>query len=158
MIKNKLDKAFGTAGTFAGAIIFIAGIIMTWFHFSAVFLILIGGFVGFTSTSAVIDYDKKRIKFSNDLFGIIPFGKWIQISPGMKIGIRESRQTYRAYSRGNRALDVEKNDFRLVLLDFENKEIMPVKKFNTPDLAKAERETIAHQLGLEMVLTLNDKP
>ncbi len=151
MIKNKLDKSFGPAGAFAGMIIFIAGIILTCFYFSAAFLILLGGFVGFSSTSAIIDCDKKRIKFSNNLFGIIPIGKWIQILPTMKIAIKKSDQTYRTYSRGNRTLDIEKRDFRIVLIDDDNKEIMPIKKFETVDRAKAEYETIGKQLGLEII-------
>ncbi|MCX6268223.1 MAG: hypothetical protein NTW16_12835 [Bacteroidetes bacterium] len=147
-IKNRLDKAFGPAGSFAGMIIFIAGIILTYFYLSAAFLILIGGFVGFTSTGSIIEYDKKRIKFSNDIFGFIPTGKWIQILPNMKIGIKESNQRYRAYSQGNRSLDVDKKDFRLILFDSDNKEIMTIKKYKTLDLAKAEYETIGNQMGL----------
>lgn len=151
IIKNRLDKSFGPVGTFAGFILFIAGIVLAYFYFSAAFLILIGGFVGFTSTSAIIDYDKRRIKFSNDIFGIIPSGKWVQILPNMKICIKESNQTYRAYSQGNRTLDIDKKDFRLILLDFENNEIMPIKRFSTLDLARAEHETIGNQLGLVIV-------
>jgi hypothetical protein len=151
IIKNRLDKSFGPVETFAGFILFIAGIVLAYFYFSAAFLILIGGFVGFTSTSAIIDYDKRRIKFSNDIFGIIPSGKWVQILPNMKICIKESNQTYRAYSQGNRTLDIDKKDFRLILLDFENNEIMPIKRFSTLDLARAEHETIGNQLGLVIV-------
>ena len=151
IIKNRLDKSFGPAGAFAGMILLIAGIILTCFYFSAAFLILLGGFVGFSFTSAIIDCDKKRIKFSNNLFGIIPIGKWIQILPTMKIAIKKSDQTYRTYSQGNRTLDIEKKDFRIVLLDIDNKEIMPIKKFDTVDHAKAECETIGKQMGLEMV-------
>lgn len=151
IIKNRLDKSFGPAGTFAGMIIFIAGIILSYFYLSAAFLILIGGFVGFTSTSAIIDYDKKRIKFSNDIFGIIPSGKWVQILPNMKIGIKESNQTYRTYSQGNRSLDIDNRDFRLILFDSDNKEIMPIKKYNTLDLAKAEHETTGNLLGLVII-------
>jgi hypothetical protein len=151
IVKNRLDKSFGAVGTFAGMILFIAGIVLTYFYISGAILILIGGFVGFTSTSAIIDYDKKRIKFSDDIFGIIPIGKWVQVVPTMKIGIKESNQTYRAYSQGNRPLDLAKKDFRLILCDADNKEIMPIKRFDTLDGAKAELETIGNQLGLEII-------
>ena len=150
-INNRLDKSFGPVGTFAGLIMFIVGIILTYFYFSSVLLILIGGFVGFTFSSAIIDYEKKRVKFSNNIFGIIPIGKWIQILPTMKIGLKELNQTYRAYSQGNRTLDVSKMDFRIILYDSDEKEIMQIKKADSLDSAKADRDTIGNQLGLKIV-------
>ena len=138
-------------GAFAGLIIFIAGIALTYFYLSSIFLILIGGFAGFTSTSAIIDYDKKRVKFSNNIFGIIPGGKWLQVVPAMKIGIRESKQTYTTFSRGNRALETIKMDFRVVLYDSDDKEIMPLKKTHSLDSAIAERDAMGNQLGLRIV-------
>ena len=148
---NRLDNSFGPAGSFAGKIIFLAGIILLWFYYSGALLVLIGGFVGFTCSSAIIDYDNKRVKFSNNLFGIIQTGKWIQIIPGMKIGIKSSNQTSTAYSQGNRAMDVPISDFRIILYDGDGKEIMPVKKTNSLDAAKTERDTIGNSLGLKII-------
>ena len=148
---NRLDKSFGPVGTFAGLIMFIVGIILTYFYFSSVLLILIGGFVGFTYSCTIIDYEKKRVKFSNNIFGIIPTGKWLQILPTMKIGIKELNQTYRAYSQGNRILDVSKMDFRIILYDSDEKEIMHINKADSLDSAKVERDTIGNQLGLKIV-------
>jgi len=128
--------------------LFLAGLALSWFYLSGIILVLIGGFVGFTTTSALIDNDRKRIKFCNNLFGIIRSGKWISVEPTMKIGIRESNQTYRAFSRGDRALDINKKDFRLVLYDSQNREIMPMKKYNSLEEAKAELITMRKQLGL----------
>jgi hypothetical protein len=150
-INNRLDKSFGPIGTFAGLILFIVGIILTYFYFSSVLLILIGGFVGFSFSSAIIDYEKKRVKFANNIFGIIPIGKWIQILPTMKIGLKEFNQTFRAYSQGNRTLDVSKMDFRIILYDSDEKEIMQIKKAETLDSAKADRDIIGNQLGLKIV-------
>jgi len=148
---NRLDKSFGPACSFAGLIIFTVGIILTYFYFSSVILILIGGFVGFSYSSAIIDYEKKRVKFSNNIFGIIPIGKWLQILPSMRIGIKELNQTYRAYSQGNRAFDVSQMDFRIILYDSDENEIMQVKKADTLDSAKLERETIGNNLGLKII-------
>lgn len=153
MIKNnRLDKAFGPVGTSSGVILFIAGLILTCFYFSGLILVLIGAFVGFTSTSTLIDFDKKRVKFSNNLFGIINTGQWIQIEPAMKIGIKESNITWRAHSRGDRTLDIADKDFRIILFDSENKEIMPLKKTASLDSAKAELESLGNQLGLIKIL------
>ena len=148
---NRIDKSFGTVGSSAGGFLFIAGSILTCLYFTAIILVVLGAFVGFTTSSAMIDYGKKRIKFSNNLFGIIRIGKWMPIEPTMKIGIRESKQMYRAYSRGNRALDVSQNDFRLILYDSENREIMPVKKTESPEAAEIELELECKRLGLSRI-------
>ena len=71
----RLDKSFGPTGVIAGIILLIVGIILTPFQASGLFLILIGSFVGLSSTSTIVDYEKKRIKFSNNLFGIFSVGK-----------------------------------------------------------------------------------
>lgn len=145
---NKFEKSFGPVGTTAGMVLFIAGIILTYFYFTGLILILIGAFVGFSTTSTLIDYEKKRVKFSNNLFGIIRSGQWLKIEPSMKIGIKESNLIWRSYSQGNRPLDIESNDFKIMLFDSMNKEIMPIKKFNSKDLAKIELITIGNKLGL----------
>ncbi|MEI7526227.1 MAG: hypothetical protein WCJ95_17915 [Mariniphaga sp.] len=145
---NRLDRSFGTVGSSAGVFVFIAGVILTCLYLSAFILVLIGAFVGFTTSSAMIDYGNKRVKFSNNIFGLIRIGKWMPLEPTMKIGIRELNQTYRSYSRGNQALDVTQNDFRLILYDSANKEIMPIKKTESLDAAKIELEIECKRLGL----------
>ena len=145
---NRLDKSFGPVGKWAGVFMFIAGLVESCSSLYGLILVVIGAFVGFTSTSTLLDYDKKRIKFSNNLFGVIRTGKWVPIDPTMKIGIRKSDQTYRAYSRGNQTLDVTQNDFRLIICDSEHKEIMPIKKVGSLDAAKIELEIECKRLGL----------
>jgi hypothetical protein len=146
--KNKLDKSFGPVGTTAGIIIFFAGVIETYFSLSGLILILIGALFGFTSTSTLIDSDKKRIKFSNDIFGIIKIGQWIGIEPGMKIGIKKSNLVWRAYSWTNRTLETTDNDYRLILFDSNNKKVMEIKKTGSFDSAKLEQEKLINLLGL----------
>lgn len=145
---NRLDRSFGTVGSSAGVFVFIAGSILTCLYFSALILVLIGAFVGFTTSSSLIDYGKKQVKFSNNLFGLIRIGKWMPLEPSMKIGIKESNQVYRTFSRGNRTLDVTQNDFRLMLYDSGNNEIMPIKKLESLDAAKIELEIECKRLGL----------
>lgn len=149
--KNKLDKPFGPAGTSAGIFMFIAGIVVTFYSFTGLILVFIGAFVGFTSTSTMIDNDKKRIKFSNNLFGFIKTGQWIDIKPEMKLGLKKSNRVYRAYSRSNRTLDIDSKDIRLILYDSDNKQIMPIKKFDSPDIAKVELKKSGNQLGLSLI-------
>ena len=145
---NKFEKSFGPAGSFAGMIVFAAGLILLFFHFSGLILVLIGAFAGFSGTSTIIDYDRKRVRFSNNLFGILPIGRWIQIEPDMKVAIRESNVIWRAYSQGNRSLDMPHHDLKIVLLNSDNKEIIPLKKVSSREKTTIELETIGKDLGL----------
>jgi hypothetical protein len=147
---NKFEKSFGPVGASAGIVLFVAGLILTIFHLLGLILVLIGAFLGFSSTSTLIDFEKKRVKFSNNLFGFIRIGRWLMIEPSMKIGIKESNVTWRAYSQGNRPLDIGNIDYRIILLDSGNKEIMPIKKLHSKDLAKIELGTIGNKLGLNL--------
>ncbi len=145
---NKLDKSFGPIGTIAGVTLFLVGLIVTFFSLSGLFLILIGAFVGFTSTSTLIDFDLKQVRFSNNLFGVIQTGKWITIEPSMKIDIKPSKRTWRAYSRGSRSVDITDKDFRLILYDENNKQIMPIMKTHSLESAKNEFESLKTRLKL----------
>ena len=147
-INNKLDKSFGPVGTSAGIFLFVIGIITLYSSWFGLILVLLGAFVGFSSTSTIIDSDNRRVKFSNNLFGIIQTGKWIFVNQDMKIGIRESNITWRAYSRSNRPLAIDNKDFRLVLLDSENQEIMTLKKTDSLSSAKAELGILCNKLAL----------
>jgi hypothetical protein len=148
IIKNKLDKAFGPVGNSAGIFLFVAGLFITYFSFTGLILVLIGAFVGFTSTSTSIDFDNKRLRFSNNIFGIIPVGQWISIQSGMKIDIKKSNKVWRAYSRSNRTLKIADNDFRLILYDSNGKEIIPLQKAKNLDSAKLNLDALRKQLGI----------
>jgi hypothetical protein len=150
--KNKLDKVFGPVGTSAGIFLFLAGLIMTYFSLTGLILVVAGAFVGFTSTSASIDLDKRRLRFSNNIFGIFPVGQWINIQPGMKIGIKKSKTAWRTYSRSNQTLDIANNDYRLVLYDSRGREIMPIQKSNNLDSAKFYLEEFSKKSGIEINL------
>ncbi|MBO3698081.1 hypothetical protein [Roseivirga sp. E12] len=149
--KNKLDKMFGPVGTSAGIFTFIAGLIMTYFALTGMILVLIGAFIGFSSTSTVIDFDKKRLKFTNNFFGIIPSGQWISIQADMKIGIQKSNTVWRAYSLSNRTLDIANNDYRLILYDANGNEIMPMQKSSHLDAAKLDLDKFSKQLGIGVI-------
>ena len=148
--RYKLDKAFGPVGNSAGIFLFVAGLITTYFSLTGLILALIGAFVGFTSTSTSIDFDRKRLRFSNNIFGIIPVGQWILVQPYMVIGIKKSNNIWRAYSRSNRTLDIADNDYRLILYDYDGKEIMQLQKNNSLDAAKHHMEQLSKQLALKV--------
>ena len=151
IIKNKLDKPFGPFGTSTGFFMLLGGIIATYFSFLGLFIAIIGAFVCFTSTSTIIDPDNKKIKFSNNLFGIIQVGKWIDIKPDMKLGLKKSHRGYRAYIRGTQPIGIHYNDIRIFLYGSDNKQIMQVKKFDSYQSAKNDLNNLAIILGLDMI-------
>lgn len=148
---NPLEKSFGPVGTSAGLLMFALGLVAVYYSFSGLVLVIIGAFVGFTSTSTVIDYDKRRIKLLNNLFGIIKLGHWINIESDMKIGIKKSINSWRAYSRSNRTLDISAKGFIIILYDSHNKQIMPIKKADSLASAKTELEDLSKKLGLATI-------
>ena len=150
IIKNKLDKAFGPFGSSTGFFMFLGGIIATYFSFIGLFIVIIGAFTAFTSTSTFIDPDNMKIKFSNNLFGIIPTGKWIDIKPDMKIGLKKSHMGYRAYIRGTQPIGIHINDIRIYLFERNGNPIMPVKKFSSHESAKNELIFLSSMLRLDM--------
>ncbi len=152
MIKrNKLDKTFGPIGKSAGIVLFVSGLIMTYSSLVGLILVLPGAFIGFSSTMTFVDFDKKRVKFSNNIFGIIPIGKWMTIQSDMKIGIKKSNNAWRGYSKSNRTVDITDIDYRLILYDSNDKEIMPIQKSKTLDSAKLNLDKISKELGISVI-------
>jgi hypothetical protein len=148
-MKNKLDKSFGPVGSFAGIIVFLAGLVSVYFSWFSLILVLIGGFVSFTYSSTEIDFDQKRVRFLNNLFGVIKLGQWMNVKPDMKLGITKSRKIWKTYSGGNRELEITNEDYRLILYDASGRKIMPIKKEDNLNSAKKELETICRQLEIK---------
>ena len=149
IIKNKLDKTFGPFGTSTGFFIMIGGVIATFYSFLGLIIAIVGAFACFTSTSTIIDTDNKRIKHSDNLFGIIPIGKWIDIKPDMKIGLKKFHRGYRAYIRGTQKIGIHYNDIRIFLYDSTNKQLVPINKFDSYESSKNELNNLSSLLGLE---------
>lgn len=151
ILKNKLDKSFGPSGTFAGYIIFVVGLVTTYSNWAGILLVLIGAFMGFSSTSAIIDATGKRIMFSNNLFGFIRTGKWIDLNATMKLGIKESNITWTTFSRSNRSIDTVRKDFRIALCDSDENVIMEISKKDSLESAMNELEILSWKLGLSVI-------
>ncbi len=145
---NRLDKYFGPSGNTAGVILIIAGLIMSYYSVSAIVIIFIGAYIGFTSTGTSIDFDLKRIRFNNNIFGIISTGKWMDVEPGMKLGIERSNISWRTYSRSNRVLNTGQKDYRVFIYDSGGKKIMPLIKTDTKESANKELDELAGKLEL----------
>ncbi len=145
IIENKLDKSFGSTGSFAGYILVLAGIVTIRTRIGFL-LIIIGGLLGFSHSGVQIDTDKRKIRFFNNLFGFIKIGAWTKLEKFSSITISEHKRKERAFSRGNRVLDIEHRDFRVFLISQKKQERIAVKK------CKSQQEAIqsANELGLQL--------
>ena len=151
IVKNKLDKLFGSTGRSAGLFLFLAGVAIAFYSLIGLILVIFGAFIAFTSTSSILDIEKKRIKLSNNLFGIIPVGKWIEINQEMKLGLKKTRMGSRSYSMSNIPLDSHTNDIRIILFGPDNSQIMPIRKFVSLESSKTELDKLSITLGLDKI-------
>lgn len=151
IIKNKIDRTFGPFGSSTGFCLLVGGIIASYFSLYAIIIALTGAFAAFTSTSTVIDTDAKKIRHSDNLFGIIPVGKWVDISPDMKLGIRKGHRGFVGYIRGNQPVDIHEHDIRIILFDKNRKPLLPVRKFKDYASSKNELGILSSLLGLPVI-------
>lgn len=151
ILHNKFEKTFGPFGSSTGFFMMIGGIATVYFSFIGLLIAFAGAFVAFTTTSTYIDEDTKRIRYSTDLFGLIPTGKWISLNPDMKVGLKKSHRGYQAYIMGTQPVSIHNNDVRIYLFDSANKPILPVKKFDSLKSAKSELDNLGTLLGLEII-------
>ena len=149
--KHKLDKPFGETGTTVGYVLLIAGIIASFNSLFGLTLVILGAFIAFTAKYTIVDTGKKKVKSSDHIFGLIPTGKWIDLTPDMKLGLNKSHKAYRVYSRSNRQLDIHHNDIRIVLYNSEHKSLLDIRKFKDREVATRELEKLSKELKLSII-------
>jgi hypothetical protein len=150
MISNyKLDKLFGPAGTFAGYMLLIAGVVSLYFTLTALPLILLGGAMTFSFYDSEIDALKKCYRINLKLFGLYPIGKWRNFRTDDKLSVQHFSGKYTSYSRGNRQSDVTQTDFRVMLAVQGSEKKYHLAKF--PGAKQAQE--LAKQLN-ELIQTL----
>jgi len=151
IIRNKMDRTFGPFGSSTGFFLMIGGLVATWFSIFGLLIVLTGAFVAFTSSGVQIDTENKRLRYSDNLFGFIKTGKWTDIKPGMKLGIKKSHRGYVGYIRGTQAMGIHEYDYRIILYDSDGNKIMPVKKSDSMESLKDELDNLSSMLGLAII-------
>lgn len=154
--ENRINKTFGPVGSFAGIFIFFAGLIATILFSNGKplgiivgsIVTLTGAFVGFSNSSVFIDGKHKRVRYSNNIFGIIHTGNWIPIESGMKISMKFSKTISRSYSRSNRILDIPSNQYSVILFDSNDKSMFPLFLSDSKENAKVNMVLIAENLDI----------
>jgi len=152
IIKNKLDKTFGPFGSSTGFFLIPGGIAATWFSIFGLVLVILGAFIAFTSSGVQIDTEEKKVRFCDNLFGIFPAGKWIDIRPDMKLGLKKSHKGYVGYIRGTQPVGIHYNDVRIFLYDSSGKPLIPLKKSGSAESLRKDAEEYCSILGLQFMM------
>lgn len=151
MIENRFGLTFGPFGSSTGFFLILGGIAATWFSVYGLVIVFSGLFALFTDTSTKIDTEGRKIRHSDNLFGLIPIGKWIAISPGMKLGIKKSHRGFMGYTRGTQPMSIHEHDVRIILYGSDSKPIMPLKSFSSLESAREELGIFSQQLGITIL-------
>jgi hypothetical protein len=144
----RFDKSFGPVASFSGIIIFVVGLAVTYYELSGLILVFFGSFVGFTNSNTTIDAVNKRVRYSNNIFGIIRIGKWLKVEKNMSVGIKKDNKVYRTYSRGNRILDIKGDARKIFLYDNDGNPIIPIKKVQNGKNIAEEIDRLRNELEL----------
>jgi hypothetical protein len=148
IIKNKIYNSFGPAESFAGKLVFIFGVMTSFFSAYSSFLVMGGAFFGFTYLCTTIDTENYRIRSGDALFGFIKTGNWIDLNPNMTIGIIKSDKVWKSYSWSNRINKTEEKNYLITLFNANGKKLFPIKSLSSLKQAKEELEQFCTVLNL----------
>lgn len=149
-INNKLDRTFGTVGAFAGVVIFLFGIYACFYSWIGLTTIIVGVFLAFTHTSTKIDFENRKAKFSNNIFGIFSVGFWTDIKPEMNIRIQKTIKVQTSLSMSNRKNTEIFKDYRIMLVNESGTAIMALQKFELKEDAEKELEKMSKKLNISI--------
>lgn len=147
---NRLGKSFGSSFSFSGWILCIAGILLTYNSIYCLLLIIPGAFIAFTDSSVIIDFDSKKIFYSNNIFGILKFGKWFSVGTDSTLKVVRNKSGTRMHSLGNRTIDLRGKSYKLILSN-RKKDIIPLKLSNNLNELKKDADYISNRLNVVLV-------
>ncbi|MBK3519424.1 hypothetical protein [Carboxylicivirga marina] len=149
---NVLGKTFGPVGSFTGIVLFCFGLYSVVIGaLGGIVLIITGAFIAFTRPYTSINYEQKKVRSGDKIFGFLKTGKWKDITGDMKVGLWSSSKTYRTYSRSNRSLDITEKRQIICLFNAQGKKLMMLKSVQKDEDMHEELETISANLGLEIL-------
>lgn len=150
MHNYRIEKVFGTSGSFAGIAMASAGLIVSvLYDLTGLFLFIPGLFMGFTYEGTRIDPAKRRIMNYTSIFGLIALGKWYDIDTFNRFTIYRSTKRGTLHSRGNVPLDLKISDIRLALLSRKGKVKVTVNRFRTFEEARTHMSWLITELRIQ---------
>lgn len=132
IINNKLGKSFGKGFSIQGLVLIALGIITITSVWTVVF-ILLGALLFFSYYGVEINTGTREIRFFHKLFGVIKTGKWSPLDKYIGLTVVPVKRVSWIYSRSNRAVSIDENDYRIFLINKNNKPEIAIKKCKTVD-------------------------
>lgn len=148
MINNKIDSIFGTVGVFAGWIILAFGIYSCFYSLIGISTVIVGLFLAFTNTSTKIDFENRKAKFSNNLFGIFSVGYWTDITSGMSLSLQKTTKSQNIFAFSNQKTTNTTQDYRIMLINEKGNVIMTLKRFDKKEDAENEIAELTKKLKI----------
>lgn len=151
MDRYQLEKSFGPAGSFAGIVLLLAGVVVFFFDITGLLLLAIGAFVGLTNSATIVDYENRRVKLVLNLFGILPIGKWVKVHSSMKVGVKKSNRIWQTSSWSNRTTSLVTHCYTISLIDPNNRSTLPIKNVKSLMEARAAEDYLLEKLALTKI-------
>lgn len=143
------DKSFGPSGGFAGYFLMLVGLATVFLSVSGAVLLLMGSFMGFSTSGCSVDVDHFRIRFTNNLWGFIKVGKWQYVHRKMQLGLSHARMAYQVHSLSNRTISVTDPDWRVNIYDGEkSRKGKTICKYKNREDAEVELARLSELLNL----------
>jgi hypothetical protein len=135
-------KLFSPSPVFTGYVLIAGGLLGISYSVTALFLIIPGAFMAFTSTGTILDIHNKRVKPYTSFFGIIRTGKWINQDKFTRFNIDRATRKYTTYSRGSVRFDMDISDIRLMLINRDGTLKVVINKYKKFSEAQAVMEEL----------------
>jgi hypothetical protein len=135
-------KFAGPSASFTGFALIAGGIIGLAYSISALFLIIPGALLAFTTSGTIINLKINKVKSFTAVFGLLRIGKWIDLNKFSRFNISRVTGRYDLYSRGMAHHRMNTVDIRLLLINHSGKEKLVVNKFGSFEEAQKEMEQL----------------
>ncbi|WP_430810259.1 MULTISPECIES: hypothetical protein [unclassified Carboxylicivirga] len=144
-----LGKSFGPVASFSGLVLLLAGLIsLAQGAWVGGVLIPLGTFISFTRSCTHIDFDLKRVRSGDKLFGLFVNGRWQKLRTGMYLQVFHSDKLYRNYSRGNRVLDIVQKNNVIRLYDEQGRKVCDLMALKEGSDEEGQLSVMSERLGL----------
>jgi hypothetical protein len=145
IIKNKLDKTFGSQMAFSGWILLAFGAIFI-FDVMGIILVIIGFLLATTVDGVCIDSQNHRLKRFSGPFGFSVIGRWENFDDYSGMTVIPWKRKLTTWSRSNRQNNVTEEDFRIFLVGHDRKPVFAIKKCTSRHQAIEEMDKLAELL------------
>lgn len=137
-IDNKIQQTFNGPLIFMGITFMAIAVILviSGMWILGILSFIIAAFLLFTFSGMEIDTEKRMIKPYYMLFGLFRNGKWQSLEKYVGLTLVPMRKVYSVFSRSNRRIDSEKDDFRVYLVNKARKPALPLKSCKTEEAAQ----------------------